>query len=328
MRRRAETESGKLIQNRASKIQHVIGVLLPALMIWNAGQPGCFAETNGVVVPFELHRGHVMVPARVTNSAPLSLLLDTGYAMTMLHPDHTAAFGLKRAGRGVTIVGIAGKANADTFEGPTFQFGEVTWQPRHVGALPGASGNRGRRRDGILGSGFFRRFVVEVDSQGKQLRLHEPDTFVYRGTGEALPIRFSGDTPVVEAVVRLPNQSEVPARFEVDTGCDGAICVGRHFVQAHGLAPAPGPSTSDAARSGEGGATRTREARLPQLRLGRIVIERPEASLFLEGSPVDPPMAGHLGWDLLRRFKVIFDYKRNRMILEDDPRLTTKGQGP
>jgi hypothetical protein len=259
-----------------------------------------------------------MVPARVTNSAPLSLLLDTGYSMTMLHPDYVGVFGLKRAGRGVTIVGIAGEEHADTFEGPVFQFGETTWQPRRVAALPSSSPSRGRRRDGILGSGFFRRFVVEIDSQAKRLRLREPDTFLYEGRGEILNLRFSGDTPVVEAMVRLPNGTETAARFEIDTGCDGAICVGRHFVEAHALAPAPAADASadGPKRFGVGGGTRTREGHLPQLRLGQLVIERPEASLFLEGSPVEPPLAGHLGWDLLRKFRVIFDYRRNRMILE------------
>ncbi|HXJ55216.1 MAG TPA: retropepsin-like aspartic protease [Verrucomicrobiae bacterium] len=270
-------------------------------------------------IPFQLHRGHVMVPAQVTNSVPLLLLLDTGYSMTMLHPEHVTALGLPRTGRRITIVGIAGEEQTDVFEGPLFAFGEATWKPRRVAALPGSSPSR-RRRDGILGSGFFRRFVVEIDSQSQQLRLHEPDVFAYAGGGEILPLRFSGDTPVVEASVRLPDQSETKARFEIDTGCDGSICIGRHFVEANRLEPTNNlPGGGRGNRYGVGGAARTHDSHLPQLRLGNVVIDRPEASLFLEGSPVDPPLAGHLGWDLLRRFKVIFDYKRARMILEKSP---------
>jgi hypothetical protein len=65
-----------------------------------------------------------------------------------------------------------------------------------------------------------------------------------------------------------------------------------------------------------GGSTRTRSGHLPQLRLGKVAIAKPAASFFLEGSPSDPPLAGHIGWELLRDFKVIFDYSRKRMILE------------
>src|SRR5262245_12541610 len=83
--------------------------------------PDSNGATNPVVMNFEVRRGHVMVPGRFseTNTAPLSLMLDTGYSMTMLHRDHVTALGLKRAGR-ITIVGIAGEEPADVFEGPAF----------------------------------------------------------------------------------------------------------------------------------------------------------------------------------------------------------------
>jgi predicted aspartyl protease len=285
--------------------------------LFSAGADGK-AEVAPAQVPFQLHRGHVMVPAQITNAPPLSLLLDTGYSMTMLHPEHVASLGLPRTGRRITIVGIAGEEQTDVFEGPVIAFGEATWKPRRVAALSSSSPSR-RRRDGILGSGFFRRFVVEIDSRNQQLRLHEPGTFTYAGPGEVLPLRFSGDTPVVEATVRLPDQSETKARFEIDTGCDGSICVGRHFVEAHRLEPTNNLSGGRGNRVGVGGSTRTHDSHLPRIRLGNLTVERPEASLFLAGSPVDPPMAGHLGWDLLRKFKVIFDYSRSRMILEQIP---------
>jgi predicted aspartyl protease len=133
--------------------------------------------------------------------------------------------------------------------------------------------------------------------------------------GEILPLTFKSTTPIVEAAVRLPDQSEVKAQLEVDTGCDGALCLGKHFVEAHQLAPTNNPART-AGRVGVGGSTRTRAGHLPQLRLGRVTIEKPSANLFLEGSPSDPPLAGHIGWELLRDFKVILDYSRKRMILE------------
>ena len=275
--------------------------------------------TNPVVLPFELRRGHVMVPARATNetSVALSLLLDTGYSMTMLHPEHVASLGLKRAGR-ITIVGIAGEEPAAVLEGPVFDFSGATWRPRRVAAFPDGAQGRGRRRDGILGSGFFRRFVVEIDSTRKQLRLHEPNTYHFEGGGEVLPFHFSGNTPVIEATVRLADNSEVAASLEVDTGCDSCVCLGQHFVAAHQLAPtnAPGTDVGGANRFGVGGGARTRTTHLPQLRLGKLAIDKPEVNLFLEGSPVDPPLAGHIGWELLQKFTVILDYQRRQLILQ------------
>ncbi len=268
--------------------------------------------TNPVVLTYQSRRGHVMVPARLNGTNTLSLLLDTGYDLTMLHPDFVQASALRRIGR-ITIVGIAGEEPAGIFEGPAFDFSGVTWKPRRIAAFPAENSGRSRRRDGVLGSGFFRRFVVEIDSHRKTVTLHEPAGYVYPGAGEILPLTFKQTTPIVEASIRLSDQSEVKAPLELDTGCDGALCLGKHFVDAHQLVP-----TNSFARtaSGVGGSTRTRHGQLPQLQLGRLVIQKPSADFFLEGSPADPPLAGHIGWELLRDFKVIFDYSRKRMILE------------
>jgi hypothetical protein len=231
----------------------------------------------------------------------------------MLHPDFVETFGLKRTGR-ITIVGIAGEEPAGVFEGPAFDFDGLAWKPRRVAAFPRDTLPRSRRRDGILGSGFFKSFVVELDPTGKTITLHEPETYRYSGQAEALPLTFKGSTPIVETLVRLPDRAEVKAQFEIDTGCDGALCLGKHFVEAHQLVPTN--SAASGGRFGVGGGTRTRSGHLPRLTLGKITVDQPAASFFLEGSPVDAPLAGHIGWELLRDFKVIFDYSRKQMILE------------
>src|SRR6266536_1277613 len=239
-----------------------VGLLLvagwPGLSI-RAAEPSLtaaptFAPTNPVVVPFEIRRGHIMVPARVNRSASLSLLLDTGYSMTMLDSDHAAAFSLRRVGR-ITIVGIAGEEPANVFEGPAFDFSGATWQPRRVAAFPAERETRSRRRDGILGSGFFKRFVVEIDFQHKTLTLHEPDIYQYSGPGEILLLTFRSSTPIADASIRLPTRPAVNAPFEIDPGCDGCLCVGRSFLAANRLIPTN--RLSDGERFGVGGGTRT-----------------------------------------------------------------------
>jgi hypothetical protein len=45
-------------------------------------------------------------------------------------------------------------------------------------------------------------------------------------------------------------------------------------------------------------------------------VMKPQTDFFLNGSPAGPGLAGHIGFASLRQFKVIFDYSRQRMILE------------
>jgi len=299
------------MQHHFSAAFRVFGVALSAIFSAVAAENN--PSSNSVVVSYQERRGHIMVPATVHGTNKLSLMLDTGYGMTMVRSDHAEDFSLQRTGRSIRIIGIAGEEQAEMFDGPTFDFAGLSWKPRRVASFPSANQSRSRPREAVLGSGFFRRFVVEIDPQRKELTLHEPDTFNHTGPGEILPLTFKSSTPIVEASVLLPGGATIKAQFEIDSGCDSALCIGKHFVEAHKLIPSD--SSSDGGRVGVGGSTSIKSGHLFQLQLGRLTIEKPPANFFLEGSPADAPLAGHIGWELLRDFKVIFDYSRKRMIL-------------
>ena len=117
--------------------------------------PSAESPTNapGIRLPIEFRRGSLHVPARINGSNSLSLKLDTGFGVTTIHPDLVSTLQLKRAGS-LTIVGIAGEEKADTYEGAKFGFGGATYAPRRVAVIPSEAQGR-RRRDGILGAGFF-----------------------------------------------------------------------------------------------------------------------------------------------------------------------------
>ena len=269
---------------------------------------------NPVVVSFELRQGHIMAPVRVNNSEPLSFMLDTGYSMTMIHPDLADKTSLRRTGRRITIVGIAGEEEAHLYEGAVLDLGGASYAPRRVAALPSETGRR-RRRDGILGSGFFRRYVVEIDSRAKTLKLHEPKDFQYGGQGEIIPLKFRRDTPIIEASIGTPKEPAIAGQFEIDIGCDGALCLGADFVETHKLTEASG-ETRNRIRQGVGGDASIRHGQVLRLQLGQFAIDKPAANFFQEGSPVDRDLAGHIGWEALQQFRVIFDYSRRQMILE------------
>lgn len=279
--------------------------------------PAPSQATSSVVIPFEYRRGHVLIPARVAGTNTQSFILDTGYSMTMLPPGLGDALQLRRAGH-VTIVGIAGEEPASVFEGPRMDFGDLFWTSRRVAAFPPFEAGRGRRREGILGSGFFRRFVVVIDQRAKTVVLHEPGAFKYSGDGEILALRFKrgSSTPILAALLNGSIGSGVPGEFEVDTGCDGCLCLASDFSEKHRLVPGDSRSSG---RSGVGGGTSTRAGRLDSMRLGRLRIERPAAEFFLDGSPAGEGLAGHIGLEAFRDFKAILDYSRQRLILEPQP---------
>jgi predicted aspartyl protease len=263
------------------------------------------------------HSSRVWLPVRLNGSGPYSFLLDSGFDLTMIHPELADTLGLKSAG-GVWILGIAGRERATYYRGARFDLNGLAYSPRRVAALP-SDRNRRRKRDGILGSSFFRRFVVVVDSEAGQVRLCEPDQFHYTGEGQVIPLQFADDTPVIEAAVASANHAAVQARFEIDTGCDGGLCLGRDFLDANAWLLPDGKGRRSG-RSGVGGGAATMDGHIPRLQMGSLRVEDPSAHFFVKGSPAGPGRAGHIGWEALRGFKVIFDYSKSRLILETSQR--------
>ena len=253
-----------------------------------------------------------MVPLTL-NGSNVSFKLDTGFSMTMIHPDLSATPGLRRAGE-ITIMDIAGEERAPTYEGTVIDLGGLKFEPRRVAALS-VSGSR-RRLDGILGSGLFRQYVVEIDFVGNRLSLYPRTNFNYSGKGEIVPLRFrrGHTTPITSATILTTNNTQVRGEFEIDTGCDSGVCLGHDFVTANHLLD--DSETKGGGKFGVGGGVKTCSGYLPQLQLGNLKIEKADADFFIESSPVDEGLAGHIGIGVFKRFKVIFDYSRQQMILE------------
>jgi predicted aspartyl protease len=262
----------------------------------------------------EFKRGHPFVSAQANGATSVWLMIDTGFSITMVDPRLAELLKLKPIGK-TTIAGIAGEERANVFEGPTFNFAGQSYTPRRVGVLSSEQGRRGRRLEGILGSGFFRRFVVEMDPKAKTIKLHNPKQYHYTGPGEIIPVSLRNTTPVVDASINIPGRPPIHGRYEIDTGCDGGLCLGHDFVESEKLLDSAGRILGGG-RAGVGGDAQTKVGSVPQFQIGQLTVEKPEVNFFLKGSPVEGRLAGHIGIDLLRQFKSIFDYSRQQLILE------------
>jgi hypothetical protein len=267
-----------------------------------------------VTLPVKLRQGGLMAEATINGSEPLAFKLDTGFGITVIHPDLVEKLNLRQSGH-LTISGIAGDEQADMFAGAVFDFHGMTFSPRRIAALPSEARRRRRTRDGIIGADFFRRFVVEIDFVERSMRLHKPDTFTHSGQGEVLPLRFKRDTPIVEATIVPIGGEPITGPFEIDSGCDDCVCLGHEFVTTNRLLENTNSGANDL-RHGVGGSAEIHSGKLQEVRVGKELVKEPSTNFFLEGSPAGEGQAGHIGLGVLQRFRVIFDYSRRQMILE------------
>jgi hypothetical protein len=253
---------------------------------------------------------------RLNGIGPRWFVLDTGALSSVVDADAAREIGLDASGSSVTE-GAGGHARSSILQNVTFDIGEARLEGLHPAALDlrKLGETYGRRLDGIVGSELFRRFVVEIDYEQRELSLFEPATYTGRTGAASLPLQFFDEHPYVRASVLLPGGSEIEGDFVIDSGSNFPLILLPSFIEAHGLRRDLPPMLMTFGR-GVGGDVPLPVGRAQRLRLGGFTIERPVTSFPSEGRFGRRGKAGNIGAAVLRRFRVVFDYSRGLVTLE------------
>lgn len=224
------------------------------------------------------------------------------------------------------LAGEIGIKEADSTNNSTVQIGfsdefKVA-MPLDFASFAGLWPLTGRRIYGDLGYSILKHFVVEFDYEGGTLTLYDPRRYQYSGKGTVFPASLEmGYDPQIDGKLLVSEGVEIPVRLTLDTGAGGTV-VSAPVVKAHNLlkvVTAKVPNSGKPKVDGVDGLVfETTTARIDAIKLGDLVIDRPLVALSTD---TDGPFAMedigvNLGGNVLRRFKVIVDYLRNRVILE------------
>ena len=277
-----------------------------------------------VTIPTEVTGyGLVFLQARVNNSQPLWFALDSGASFPFVIDSRSArALGLKLQDN-LTLDGGAG---AGTFEaamtrGILVNLGGLAFadQTAAVFALDSLESIAGRHLDGLVGRDLFSRYVVEIDYVGKNISLYDPQTYTYLGAAESIPLTMRGEYLFVSAKIEMPGRAPLEGQFLVDTG-GGLVTVilNAPFARSRNLPDPTKRAILDRSLSGLGGEVRLLVSRATSFALGKIAIREPIVYVSQDrgGALASSNFDGVIGGEILRRFKVIFDYPRRRLILE------------
>jgi hypothetical protein len=261
-------------------------------------------------IPFERVGNFIYLRASINDSEPLWFLLDTGATASYFNVERAKALG---------------PGQDDFVKGVSLDFPGVKLLNQKI--LPrrfGLGSYNGHAMDGLLGFDFISRFVIEIDYVNNTLGLHEPNSYKYSGSGEAVPLDLleddsGGKVPLVRVKIMQQGRASIEGKFIADTAVRVAISFNTPFVDANKLLQ----SARQTIEVPLGGGMIVRESkqsigRVPTIQLGRFTFKKPVAVFFQDkqGIVASPEFDGVIGAEILRRFKVIFDYSRQRMILE------------
>jgi predicted aspartyl protease len=271
---------------------------------------------SALKIPLEIDNNIILIRVRVNGSRPLKFIFDTGASASLINQSTAAELGLKPRGR-VRGTATGGNIHVSLIRGVSLSVQGAEVSNQMIASMPIPT-PPGFEFDGIIGFDFINQFVVEIDYRSKTMNLHNPRTYTYSGGGEVIPLILDkGRIPHANAELSLEGRTPVRAELEVDTGADGTFVITSPFVRKHGLLAAVS-KTIQGDRRGAGGEEKVLIGRVKAVQLGRFTIENPPVafSLDTEGAGASEENDGVIGGEVLRRFKVIIDYSRKRMILE------------
>jgi hypothetical protein len=261
-------------------------------------------EGNAAEIPADFTANIPFLPLRIGQSRPSFFALDSTAGASSIDPSHAAEIHL-----------TAMQPVALNFSGVSMRFAAFP-----VVARKDFASQTGRGYEGTLGNDFFQQLVVEVDYGRQTVRLYDPATYRYSGQGTVLHLTFLNGVPVVRAKFIEPKGKSLEADFAVDTALDASVVISDRYAEAHRLLRSHWKTVS-AVDPELDVSQNVLVGRLREFELGRYDSDNAIATIsranlaWISGEKI----AGAIGGGMLARFKVVFDYPHQQMILEPTP---------
>ncbi|GGD27144.1 hypothetical protein GCM10011343_16730 [Flavobacterium orientale] len=260
----------------------------------------------------------------VVNEIPLTFLLDTGVAETVLfsleETDQVKFFNVEK-----TLLKGLGKEDAITAlrsSGNTLNISNKLIDTNHEVLIVleediNFSSMVGIPVNGILGYHFFKDFLIEIDYDKKVLFVYENNAKFRQKISkkyEAFPISLEGRKPYIQASAVL-TEAKLAAKLLVDVGNSDAL-----WLFESDVIEVQEPNFEDFLGRGFSGEINGKRGRISELAVGDFVLENPIVafpdSISIKNVNLVPDRVGSIGAEILRRFNLVFDYKSSILYLK------------
>lgn len=273
-----------------------------------------FASGNSATIPFVLDDDdNEILKVRVNDSPPLNFTIDTGSDFFGLITSEQAKKLSLTPRDNYKVGGIVGDIETASIRNVNLSLSGLEALNQRLEVLFAGTTNDDSSVDGALGFQFLKQFVAEFDYEAKTIKLFSPADYRYNGPGEIIPVKIKDGSPMIRVKMITASGKTVESYLEVDSGLGGTLVFFTPAVKKYGLLEdiktIQGPSSIET-----GGEYHRRIGRVKSMQVGRFTISDVPVSLSqnAEGHGID----GNVGAEILRHFKVIFDFSHKRMIFE------------
>lgn len=268
-------------------------------------------------IPFEMVGSYIILKAKINQSAPLNLILDTGLRnciITELPPNDSIQLNL---GETRTLQGLGSGKNFYAYESSenNIKLGKLALKNRYIYVFKenvfNLSKQLGTNINGLIGMDLFRDHVVSIDYIFKKIRLYSPDNFMPAKGFGYMPMTIQRQKMYINLSVLETDSARQQIKMLIDTGAELTAWFETLTNKAVSI-----PEKSIRGRIGEGlsGEILGVYARVPQLCISDFCVKNPVVvfpdSLYIAGTNSDRD--GTIGGQLLSRFHLIIDTHTRR----------------
>jgi hypothetical protein len=275
-------------------------------------------------IPFKLVSNLIIIPVQINDQDTLQFVLDSGVGFTLLIDPSKKDVCTDVFGRGMVIDGLGREkaSNANISLGNKLVIGNVQVFNHSVVVfednLLELSEVIGTSVHGLIGYELLERFVITVDFKARKLFFQQPEKYVYKKSkGKKVPIAIINNKSYVDSV-RVKEKDKVRyLRLMIDTGAGHALILNPESTHI----PIPDKTIHIPLGVGLAGEVNGFLGRLDEVSFNGIqffdvLSSFPDSlsygsKISLRGSPY-----GNIGGELLRRFKVTFNYPERYVIFQ------------
>ncbi|RYZ94721.1 MAG: peptide-binding protein [Sphingobacteriaceae bacterium] len=273
-----------------------------------------------VSIPFRYVRNMVIIQMNINERGPFNFVLDTGVGL-MIITDPALVDSLNITNKHtVKIPGLGEGEDAEAYVTNPLDIDIPGLKSYHVAAAIlkkdhfHLSNFIGMPVHGLLGYEFFNRLAVQINFPDSSITVTRPYDIKVLAKGIKVPMTIEEKKPYIHAKVTLPDGSVSVAKLIVDLGAGHPVSLD-NIIQKKGL-----PQKFIIANLGIGlnGPISGFISRINEIDIGGYKIKQPLASFPDDKRNIIPSVSrdGNLGLQILKRFKIVFDYSGNALYLK------------
>jgi hypothetical protein len=198
----------------------------------------------------------------------------------------------------------------------TIRFADIEFYGQSAITTPYSSGitSLWEGSDGQVSAAFFKHFVVDINFDEGVIRLIPPGEFNYSGRGVEIPMTpASFASWTIPGTLEMADGTVLPVELMLDLGDLHALSL--TTGPTYGI-EVPDRALETSLGFGVQGETKGHLGRVASVRVGGYRIDDVLAGFAAPGDGAREDDDAYIGFGLLSRFNVVFDYPGRRMFLE------------